>query len=179
MRHLTIAIAVAALGAPALAQDEPESPLTAVYACADLTDDAARLACYDAAVGNIRSREEAGEVAVVDREQVARTQREAFGFRVPSLSSLIPNFSSGNDGDGGDSGEVDSIQAAVADYDYSPSGMLRVELANGQTWEQIDPERVRIYGRGPFQAEVRRASMGSYQLIIVGRTRAIRVRRVE
>ncbi len=177
MRHLTIAIAAVALGAPALAQDESASPLTAVYACAELTDDAARLACYDAAVGNIRSREEAGEVAVVDREQVARTQREAFGFRVPSLSSLIPNFSSGDEG-GGD-GDVDAIQAAVADYSYSGSGMLRVELANGQIWEQIDPERVRIYGRGPFEAEVRRASMGSYQLIIVGRTRAIRVRRVE
>lgn len=50
-------------------------------------------------------------------------------------------------------------------------------MSNGQVWRQTDDGDVRMWGDGPFYAEIRRAAMGSYLLRIDGEGRAIRVRR--
>ena len=97
MRALLISACALPLAFAASAQ---ETPIADVYACAGEADDAARLACYDAAVGRLKSAEEAGEITTVTREEVETVRRESFGFSIPSLPSLaMPKFG-GGDGDG-------------------------------------------------------------------------------
>ena len=64
--HVLVCLAALA-AAPALAQ---EAPLTRVYACTDVADATARLACFDAAVAGLKQQQAGGDLAVVSRQQV-------------------------------------------------------------------------------------------------------------
>lgn len=60
---LAACAAFAVLAAPAQAQ---ESQVDKVYACAGVSDGAARLACFDAAVAAMKQAQTAGDVSVID-----------------------------------------------------------------------------------------------------------------
>jgi hypothetical protein len=58
--------------------------LVQVYACAEKTPDAVRLACYDQAVSALRTAQAQGEVTAIDKGQARQIERESFGFNLPS-----------------------------------------------------------------------------------------------
>ncbi|HBJ92411.1 hypothetical protein [Ponticaulis sp.] len=74
------------LGIPALA-DEVD-PLADIYACANIADDSARLACFDTAVSATQVAQQAGEFRTLTRQDTERVQEDAFGFSLPSLPSF-------------------------------------------------------------------------------------------
>ena len=74
------------LGIPALA-DEVD-PLADIYACANIADDSARLACFDTAVSATQSAQQAGDFRTLTRQDTERVQEDAFGFSMPSLPSF-------------------------------------------------------------------------------------------
>lgn len=161
MIRMTACILGLSLGsvAPALA----EAPSTAaLYACAEKADDAERLACYDAAVGRLKTAEEAGEITTVSREQVEKVQRESFGFSIPSLPAIaLPRLGGGD----GEDREIDEITEAVASVAPGPDGKLRVRLENGQVWRQVDTTSVYLSRRNPPEAAlIRRAALGSFRM---------------
>lgn len=145
---------------PALAQDAGEVSTATVYACADIAGDAERLACYDTAVGRLKSAEEAGEVVSVTRKEVETVKRESFGFSLPSLPKLtMPKFG------GGDDGELKEVTANVARVAKSSNGKTLVYLDTGAVWQQTDNKRVFVSKRQTFEtATVRRAALGSYMM---------------
>ncbi len=163
------ALALLALTAlPALADDVSTSD---VYACKSITTDAERLACYDAAVGRLKAAEEAGEVKTVTRKEVEQVKRESFGFSIPSL----PNFAFGKKDDGGEAATEDlkELTEAVASVGGT-RGALRVTLANGQVWVQIDDKKVAP--KHQSEARIYEAALGSYKMKLDGGL-AFRVRR--
>ncbi len=74
------------LGVPTLA-DEVD-PLADIYACANIADDSARLACFDTAVSATQQAQEAGAFRTLTRQDTERVQEDAFGFSMPSLPSF-------------------------------------------------------------------------------------------
>lgn len=74
------------LGIPTLA-DEVD-PLADIYACANIADDSARLACFDSAVSATQTAQQAGEFRTLTRQDTERVQEDAFGFSLPSLPSF-------------------------------------------------------------------------------------------
>lgn len=76
-----------ALGAAASAQDNDDlasSPLVDKLAtCTAITDDAARLACFDREVGAFVGAANEGEVKVVEKEEITKARRKLFGYSVP------------------------------------------------------------------------------------------------
>jgi hypothetical protein len=84
MRFLIVPV-LTLVALPAFAQG---APLDKVYACASVADSAQRLACYDTAVAGLKQAESTGGVAVVNREQIEKAEKEAFGLVSPSLSAL-------------------------------------------------------------------------------------------
>ncbi|UPT62036.1 MAG: hypothetical protein M0D54_16880 [Hyphomonadaceae bacterium JAD_PAG50586_4] len=81
MTRLGIIAAIFLLaGAPsAVAQTtQPEAPqiLTDAFQCAEIQDDAQRLACYDSAVGRLRTAQTQGQIVTIDREQAETLDRE-------------------------------------------------------------------------------------------------------
>lgn len=142
--------------------------LTRLTACRAVAEAAARLACYDAAAAALDSAERDGDVVVVDRAQVSAARRQLFGFDLPSLPDLFER--------GAGPERVDSIESTLARAGQFAEGKWVFTLADGTVWRQIDSEPVRFQNRPGQPVRVRRAALGSYQLV-VGRSRAVRVRR--
>jgi hypothetical protein len=150
----------------------PPEALADVYACAATADDAARLACYDAAVGRLRTAEQEGRVVAVDREQVATLERESFGFSLPSLDSLLPRRANAAAPEA-----IERVELIIARIVRRADGRHHIVMANGQTWAQIEPQSASNLEVGDT-ITIRRATLGSFMLS-PQRGAAHRVRRVE
>lgn len=163
-----VAVAAASVlsGQTPPAQERPEV-LAGLMACRGIADNAARLACFDRAAGVLDTAERTGEVVVLDREGVAETRRQLFGFEMPSLPRLF-----GAEG----AVEINSIDSTLQSASLVGEGRWVFRLADGSVWRQIDSERVRFENRPGQPVEVRKASLGSF-LMTVGGSRAVRVRR--
>jgi len=162
------------------AQPEAAASTEAIYACAALPEDAARLACYDEAVGRLQAAEQAGEVTTITKAEIEDVQREAFGFNLPTLPRLtLPKFGRSATAEEVQNGELDSIRLAVTKVSVSKINGLRITLENGQIWQQTDSRTV-YYSkkRGVREAEIKRAAMGSFMMKLDD-GRAFRVRRLK
>ena len=161
MTRLGIIAAIFLLaGAPsAVAQTtQPEAPqiLTDAFQCAEIQDDAQRLACYDSAVGRLRTAQTQGQIVTIDREQAETLDRESFGFTLPNLSRLLPSVN-------GDRGGVEEIQAQVVDVTGAARERRRFVLSNGQSWDQVEAQRAANVRVGDT-VTIRNAAMGTFML---------------
>jgi hypothetical protein len=167
--------AFAGMALPAIAQEGTVTTAT-VYACADIAADGDRLACYDSAVGRLKSAEESGEVVTVTREQVENVQRDSFGFSLPSLPSLtLPKFGGSADNDG----QLDEVTMPVARAGKNGEGKVTVTLENGQVWVQTDSKAMpsAVYKRAT-EARISRGIVGSY-FMTLDTGRGFKVERVK
>lgn len=173
MRVLFIVVAAASLLATAPASAQQENSPTAlrdVYACASITDEAQRLACYDAAVGRLQQAESQGRVVTVDSDQVATLERESFGFSLPSIGTLLRRNQNA-------APPVERVEMEVARVVSHLDGTHSFVMTNGQVWTQIEPMSASNVEAGDSIA-IRRASFGSFMLS-PEHGRAHRVRRAE
>lgn len=170
MRLVLAGLLLVALATPAAAQtaDTPES-LQQVYACAQISGEAERLACYDAAVGRMREAQTRGDLVAVDRVQAQEIGRDSFGFSLPSVTRMLGINDSEN--------MPDRMEFEVAQVNFRRDGKVALTMTNGQVWEQVDgapPRRI----RAGIPVTVRRAAMGSF-LMTLPSGPALRVRRSE
>lgn len=184
MRSVFLAAAAvaftAALTGSAAAQPAPlQSPDTVakVYACSEIADSAARLACFDAAVAAMKTAQSQGQFAAVDAAGVRQIEREAFGFSLPSLPKLgLPGVRRGE----GNDDETDALRTAamtisrVGRYD----GRQSFVMDNGQVWVLIDTKENRL-ARAGAAVTIRKAALGSYLMAVDQGGAALRVRRAE
>lgn len=178
--RLAIMLALSLSGAPALAQ---AAPLDKIYACSSVTDGVKRLVCFDAAVVGLKQAETTGGVAVVDRAQIERAEKEAFGLATPSLSAIADSARASSTpipgaAPGQTAKALDKVTFPVKSVAQGPDGQYRFTMQNGQVWRQTDGIRLPAIGKGPWQAEIRKAAIGSFMLKLDDRT-SVRVRRME
>ena len=164
-RFLSAIAAICLVSLPAIAENASTGD---VYACAEITGNDERLACYDAAVGRLKAAEDAGEVTTVTRAQVEQAKRETFGFSMPSLRSF------GFKNDDGSQEKFDEVTLPVKSVSRDAAGKLRITLQGGQVWVQNDGMRIRP--KNPSEARIYAAALGSYKMKIDGGM-AFRVRR--
>lgn len=169
---LALALA-AALGAPGLAQARDVTPqgraaaFQALADCRALRQDAARLACYDAAAARLDEAETKGDIVVVDRAQARAARKQAFGFNLSALSIF----------DRGEAnGEADRLVADIDSAHLSGDGKWIIRLDDGAVWRQIDSEPVDKAPQHGSKAEIRKAALGSFKMSIDGQF-SIRVHR--
>lgn len=161
---------LAASGAAAQPRTEGRAALVQKLSdCRKLTDDPARLACYDSATAALEQAEAKGDIVVVDREQARTVRRQAFGFQLPSLSM----FERGDEKD-----TVDNVAGKIAQARQDGSGKWILRLEDGAVWQQVDVQELSLYPKAGQAVTIRKASLGSFMASVEGR-RAFRVRRVE
>lgn len=166
---LLVGAALTMLATGAQAQEAGRAEvLEQLAACRVQTDPAQRLACYDAAAAALDEAERAGEVVVLDREQMQETRRGLFGFAMPSLDIF-------NRGEVAQADEIDNVSYVVRIAREARDDEWVFTMEDGSVWRQIDG---RMWGRprAGETAVVRRAAMGSF-MMNVGDAPAIRVRR--
>lgn len=197
------------LATPAWSQDQSrgtsDNPLVE---CIGIEDDEDRLACFDRAIQGQQAQaadDEAAQPIGPERasgggddsniEEERRTRR--FGLPMPSLPRLS-FFNSERDSDspnadpayviGPDtqileqsaSGEVTSVRMTVAEVTEVGYGTQRFTMTNGQVWEVIGGEHLRIPRRtSVIRAEIRKGALSSYRMRLNDRTSQVRVRRID
>lgn len=151
---------VLALGvaAPATAQDEDY--IAALKACRTIADEDERLACYDAKVTAMVAASEAGDVRVVDRDDVRRTRRQLFGFTVPDLDIL--------EGDKQDRESSELLETTITSARQLTGKSWRFTTAENAVWEINNaPARLTSIKAGD-KVIFKQASLGFYFIRING-----------
>lgn len=143
----------------------PASPQEADFiaqlkTCRDIRDEDDRLKCYDAKVGAMVSASEAGDVRIVDREDVRRTRRQLFGFTVPDLDIL--------EGDEQDKESSELLETTITSARQLTNKAWRFTTAEGAVWE-INNAPARLAPIRPQDKVIfKKASLGFYFIRING-----------
>lgn len=157
-RHISLASlpALALLAVPVSAQDAPEDPYAG---CAALTDDAARLACFD--------RTYAEQVVVLAERAVEEEEQreEVFGFRAQDEAL--------------EREEAENILTVTVVEVLQGARRSQVLLMdNGQLWREIDGSTMRNSVREGWTGTVSRHWSGAYEIRFDDRHGYLRVARM-
>lgn len=159
---LAALVVVATVPAAAQAKNAGDQAHAAAFQsvldCRAVTDNTARLACYDAAAAGMSQAEAKGDIVVIDRAQAQKAHREAFGLSVPSLDfvrrALKPE-------------EVDKMAGVVKSARSDPSGHWTLALEDGAVWRQIAGDQLRDPHPGS-KVVIERGAIGSFKMSIDG-----------
>lgn len=172
LTSVVLAVLVAVPG-PAGAQQSAApaaSPQATLERCRQLSDGAARLSCYDEAVGALLDGTRAGTVSIVDRNQLREARRSLFGFSMPRL----PFFS----GDRSAEEQSDELTSAIRSVRAIGGGHYRIVLEDGgAVWETTESYTNFEPPAAGQKVVIKRGSLGSYMLRIDGQ-RGVKGRRV-
>lgn len=176
MPHMTMrliipaAALIAAATVPASAKDKdkgaPPILIQELYACRDIGDAAARLACYDREVGELAAADQANEIVFTDKEAARKARRGLFGFSFPKLGGIF----------GGDDDEIKEIETVIRSVRTDRSGKYIFVMEDDAVWVQIDGTSLPREPRAGQTAKIKVASMGSYFVTVNG-GRTIRMKR--
>ena len=156
------------------ATDE-SSPLNPLYICAKLVDNAARLKCYDDAVGKIAQSEEKSEIVAIDAVKMKTLKKEAFGFNLPSIPKiLMPKLAQSKE-----RAQEEDQQTLVALRLGRKAGLSTIHMENGQVWQFLEESEIDLYSKAPWKVTIHAAALGSYILTFEGYRKGYRVKRVE
>lgn len=162
--------AFVAFAGPATASDKAPPPapvqIQELYACRDIADGAARLACFDREVAQLSAADQAREITFTDRETAKKARRGLFGFTFPKLGGIF----------GGDEDEIKEIETEIAWARVDRSGKYMIGMTNNSVWSQIDATILPREPKPGQKVKIKVASMGSY-FATVGNGRAIRMKR--
>jgi hypothetical protein len=176
--RLAVAICLAAAAASPLASAAPAAvtpegraqTLQRLIDCRKLTDNTARLACFDEAAAAMDQAEAKGDIVVVDREQARKVRRQAFGFTLPSMRL----FERGEKPE-----EIENVTGVIASARQVGFGKWLITLADeGGAWLQVDTTEVPFDPKAGMPVKIRKASLGSYMMSL-GNRWSIRVHRQE
>lgn len=172
MRAGLIIAAMAVGTAASAAPTAPSLPteLQGLVSCRAMMDNAARLACYDAATAHLEAAVNKHDVLVLNRDDMKATRRGLFGFTLPKTSLF---GRSGVDSSRDDVPEIDATAAAVSSLGH---GMWRMHLDDGALWETTEA----VEWDGPHtgsKIHLKRGLLGNYFMTIDG-ARPVRARRV-
>lgn len=143
--------------------------LTSVLSCRELTDDQARLRCFDAAAARLSEASSAGSLVVVDREAVRRTRRGLFGFNLPRL----PFFR----GDTSQEEEITEMEGTIRGVRALDYGKWTLVLEDDSAWQTTEADSRNPAPRVGQSVRIRRGALGSY-IMSIGGARGVRAMRI-
>lgn len=141
--------------------DSPEGPPRAMAACRSLTDDVARLACYDSAMQEFAVDPEQ------DRQAMMRARRQQFGLTGAARPPVAVTRKTQDP-------KIDRIDAKIQSVAAAGEGRYSVRLDDGATWTFV--EEVFVQPKPGDAITIRRGLLGSYMGSVNDR-RDIRIQR--
>lgn len=156
--------------------------------CRGLTDDDARLICYDAAVDRSRNSgpsrpapapakaatpapaepaAAAAGTAAATGAAAELSQEDLFGKTGDEVERTVQEATG--------SERIDSLSATVTKLQQYSYDKVLITLDNGQVWKQVDASSLRL--RAGDAVDIERASLGSFMLRKKGSKRSMRVAR--
>lgn len=163
-RGCILAGALMVLALPASAQDAPEPSgeyVDKLKKCQSISDGQERLACFDAAVGEIVAANDAGEVRIIDQEDIRNTRRQLFGLSVPEVGVLKRDA-------GEDKEASELLETTITSVRYLSAKKIRFTTEEGAIWEiNRPPRRLRTVKAG-HNVVFKKAALGTFFIRIDG-----------
>ena len=165
MQFRTIAVIALASSfialSPASAQSAPpsDSVLSGLEACRAETQPEARLACYDRETASLLAANDAGEVRVMNQEDLRTTRRGLFGFSLPRVGLF------GSDDDS--RGELAKLESTITGVRAGGRNEWLLTIEEGSVWAVRNPSR-RFRPKVGDTVELERAALGSYWVRVNG-----------
>jgi hypothetical protein len=169
MRRLSAgigAVFVLALGC-ARGQD-----LKAAQACTRLSDDASRLACYDAALGH-NAGLGAAKPPAAQQSGVAKTDS--------GVAKTEPSAKFGDNGQLHPESKADlpkNLTAQVQQVTPLPTGLYRLALDNGQIWRTTQADLALTF-KANDMVTISRRVLGGYDISLAGHSTSVNATRVK
>lgn len=163
--HALLATALAAsLPVTAQAKGKSAAPrqdfVASLKACREIADPAERLACYDIKTIDIVSAAEAGDVRIIDREDLRQTRRQLFGFTLPDVGLLKD--------DGQDMGSGELMETSIVSGRRLGSRNWRFATVEGAVWEISNAPARLAPIKGGEKVEFKKAALGYFFIRING-----------
>jgi hypothetical protein len=193
-RHV-LRVTLTVLGSATLGSMAIAGHAAGSHPCASITEDVARLACYDQAFGRNGSRPSPAPVentavavgaitasppasgaaaaapATTTAVDAQKKMEDEFGLSDPAKRARAPTPAEALPA------EPEHITGRVASIGYRTTGQLVVTLDSGQTWTQIESVTQARFKPGD-EVTIKKAALGSF--LMVGSQRvAMRVRRIK
>jgi hypothetical protein len=153
--------------------------LDALKACARISNESARLNCYDSAVVSIDAGL-AAEITARKQEMLARQADEKRIAEAKTAQNKIDSFGASNlppRQQPETRVEIPNILDAKIDVvSYDPYDNVVALLDNGQTWVQTESQSLPRIRPGDA-VQIKRGALGSYRMVIVRMNRAFPVKR--
>lgn len=157
LRTTALVVVLASLTAPAMAKEGRASVVQKLADCRKITDNAARLTCYDQTAAALDQAEAKGDVIVMDREQAREVRKQAFGFTLPSISIFAK---------GEASEDVASFDSVLSTARRNGAGHWVFKLEDGAVWEQVGVEEMFKTPKPGMKVRIRKGALGSYMMVI-------------
>jgi hypothetical protein len=166
-------LGVLSLGAPPAAAQSATGvdAVAAALSCREVVEDAARLACLDAAVAGLATAFPQAALPPAARQEAAREEARQrgialFGLRLgadPRVAEVAPEVIPPAD-------VPDSLAVSVVEASRTADDRLLVVLANGQVWAQSDSSGapIRIPRSGFSEAEIEKKLFGGFSMRLDG-----------
>lgn len=185
---------------PALAGPK-EDVLHDFSLCADIGNDASRLACFDSLTQRVKALVPRPAVAPAPNVASApppapsrKEQESGFGHDMGSQAATMPSQQTTPEQFGSDRlppppqesanapAELDKITAGVSDVAFTPFGKFIVFLDNGQIWRQLEGDSGHAHFRKNPKSNkvtISRGLLGSYNLTVNDSNALFKVTRVK
>ncbi len=131
-------------------------------ACRGIAAVEARAACYDSHVGTLIGAVEAGDVRLVDREEVRKTRRQLFGLTVPNTDLLRADEKQKAE----EASEL--FETTIASSRQTGPASWRFTTTEGAVWEINNPSRKIAPIAAGDKVVFKKASLGYYFIRING-----------
>ena len=105
---ILVIIGVFSINAALAQEQETPNELLAIYKCKSIEKPEIRLECYDNSVERFEKADNDGELVTVSKSKIQNVEREAFGFNIPSLSSINRIFGLK------EKSEIDTVTAEIS-----------------------------------------------------------------
>lgn len=158
---VALAIVGLALAGPASAQKMPKTSTPKIFEdvvqCRAITEDSARLACYDRGVAALQTAQQANELYVADKVAMKEARRGLFGFSIPKLKIF-----------GDDAEDIDELETTIKSVGQGQRGYV-FTLEDGARWAQMDKKYMDRPKVGS-KIKIEKGVMGSYIASINGKS---------
>lgn len=149
---------------PSLLAAQDGDYVVGLKTCQAVADDAARLACYDNAVGRVVAASDEGEVRIIDSAEVTETKRGLFGFSLPRIALF-----EGKDGKADEPLEL--LQSTITRVQTQGRNTVFLTIADGNAvWRISGASRAAMRTEVGDSVEFKKAALGSYFIRIDRRT---------
>lgn len=201
MNIARVALVAAIVVFPSLVQAGPrEDLIDGMAKCGAVTDNAARLACYDALNPTVKAAQAEPPPPPAAAPPPAETADNRPWYNMDRIFGVSPREQTKPEQFGGESLPVpppppgtpatpentpppalDSITATVADYSFNRYDKFLVILDNGQIWQQIasDTGKARFDKSGKNTVTISRGFIGSYNLVVNDSSLLFKVKRLK